>query len=362
MSAVHAMEDALGVSVDGPLRDLRRLLYCGEWIESHALHIYMLHAPDFLGYDGAIDMARDHGDVVQRGLAAEEDRQRDHDAARRARDPSDQRARRRLLQGAAPARARAAGRAAEVGARRGAGDGALGRRLRLSRLRARLRIRRAAPPRRISASTRAASSRTAGSTSTPRDYDAHFEESHVARSNALHSRLRERRRLSGRAAGALQPELRPPFAARAARRRARRGSAAPAPTRSAASSCARSRCSTPATRRCASSRPIEEPDQPFDRRRAARRRRLWRHRGAARACSITAIAWTADGTIARGADRAADLAEPGEHRGGSRRASSATGSTCPTTPCGIAASRRCATTIPAFPARRISCACDMDRG
>lgn len=69
MSAVNAMEDALGVEVTGPLRDLRRLLYCGEWIESHTLHIYMLHAPDFLGYDGAIDMARDHGDIVRRGLA-----------------------------------------------------------------------------------------------------------------------------------------------------------------------------------------------------------------------------------------------------------------------------------------------------
>lgn len=69
MSAVHAMENALGVTVDGPLRELRRLLYCGEWIESHALHIYLLHAPDFLGYAGAIDMARDHGEAVRRGLA-----------------------------------------------------------------------------------------------------------------------------------------------------------------------------------------------------------------------------------------------------------------------------------------------------
>jgi sulfhydrogenase subunit alpha len=68
MSAVHAMEHALGVKVDGPLRALRRLLYCGEWIESHTLHIYMLHAPDFLGYAGAIDMAREHGDIVRRGL------------------------------------------------------------------------------------------------------------------------------------------------------------------------------------------------------------------------------------------------------------------------------------------------------
>jgi sulfhydrogenase subunit alpha len=68
MSSLHAMENALGFTVAGPLRDLRRLIYCGEWIESHTLHIYMLHAPDFLGYPSAIEMARDHGDVVQRGL------------------------------------------------------------------------------------------------------------------------------------------------------------------------------------------------------------------------------------------------------------------------------------------------------
>jgi coenzyme F420-reducing hydrogenase alpha subunit len=68
MSACHAMEDAFGVKVGGPLRDLRRLLYCGEWIESHTLHVYMLHAPDFLGYEDAIRMAKDHPDAVQRGL------------------------------------------------------------------------------------------------------------------------------------------------------------------------------------------------------------------------------------------------------------------------------------------------------
>jgi sulfhydrogenase subunit alpha len=68
MSAVHAMEDALGVQVAGPLRDLRRLIYCGEWIESHALHVFMLHAPDFLGYQDAIRMAQDHPELVKMGL------------------------------------------------------------------------------------------------------------------------------------------------------------------------------------------------------------------------------------------------------------------------------------------------------
>jgi sulfhydrogenase subunit alpha len=68
MSAVHAMEDAFGVKVDGQLRALRRLVYCGEWIESHSLHIFLLHAPDFLGYEDAFEMARDHRAVVERGL------------------------------------------------------------------------------------------------------------------------------------------------------------------------------------------------------------------------------------------------------------------------------------------------------
>lgn len=68
MSSCHAMEDACGVHVGEPLRSLRRLLYCGEWIESHALHVYLLHAPDFLGYEDAIGMAKDHPNEVKQGL------------------------------------------------------------------------------------------------------------------------------------------------------------------------------------------------------------------------------------------------------------------------------------------------------
>jgi sulfhydrogenase subunit alpha len=68
MSAVHAMEDACGVQVNGQLRALRRLIYCGEWIESHTLHVYMLHAPDFMGYPDAIQMAKDYPAIVQRGV------------------------------------------------------------------------------------------------------------------------------------------------------------------------------------------------------------------------------------------------------------------------------------------------------
>ena len=68
MSAVHAIERALGIRIDPAIRLLRRLFYCGEWIESHSLHVYMLHAPDFLGYPDAIAMAADYRAVVERAL------------------------------------------------------------------------------------------------------------------------------------------------------------------------------------------------------------------------------------------------------------------------------------------------------
>ncbi len=68
MSAVHAMEAACGVTPEPGVHQLRRLLYCGEWIESHGLHIHMLHLPDFLGYHDAIQAAKDHPEVVRRGL------------------------------------------------------------------------------------------------------------------------------------------------------------------------------------------------------------------------------------------------------------------------------------------------------
>ncbi len=69
MSAAHAFEHLAGVSIDPAIRALRRLLYCGEWIESHALHIYLLHAPDFFGCANAIELAALDRTAVERGLA-----------------------------------------------------------------------------------------------------------------------------------------------------------------------------------------------------------------------------------------------------------------------------------------------------
>ena len=70
MSACQAIENALQVATPEPIRVLRRLLYCGEWIESHVLHAFMLHAPDFTGYQDALEMAQDHPERVRAALRA----------------------------------------------------------------------------------------------------------------------------------------------------------------------------------------------------------------------------------------------------------------------------------------------------
>ena len=68
MSAVYALEKALGVEITPGIRALRRLMYCAEYIESHALHIHLLQAPDLLGHESALTMAKDAPEVVKRAL------------------------------------------------------------------------------------------------------------------------------------------------------------------------------------------------------------------------------------------------------------------------------------------------------
>ncbi len=68
MSSVHALERALGIAIDPAVRLLRRLFYAGEWIESHVLHVTMLHAPDFLGCQDVLEMAREHKPAVEMAL------------------------------------------------------------------------------------------------------------------------------------------------------------------------------------------------------------------------------------------------------------------------------------------------------
>jgi sulfhydrogenase subunit alpha len=68
ISAVTALERALGLEISPSVYALRRLMYCGEYIESHALHIYLLQAPDLLGVPSALDLAAIAPEVVKNAL------------------------------------------------------------------------------------------------------------------------------------------------------------------------------------------------------------------------------------------------------------------------------------------------------
>ncbi|MCG6970914.1 MAG: Ni/Fe hydrogenase subunit alpha [Gammaproteobacteria bacterium] len=68
MSAVHAIEHIFDIPVHPTVRALRRVMYCGEWLESHGLHIHLLAAPDFLGFANAIELGAAYPEEVKRGL------------------------------------------------------------------------------------------------------------------------------------------------------------------------------------------------------------------------------------------------------------------------------------------------------
>ncbi len=68
MSAVQALEQIAGFTPSADLNKLRRIMYCGEWIQSHALHIHLLAAPDFFGCNSITELARSHAAEVHRGL------------------------------------------------------------------------------------------------------------------------------------------------------------------------------------------------------------------------------------------------------------------------------------------------------
>lgn len=68
MSAAQALESIFDIEPGPWVRDMRRVFYCGEWLQSHALHVHLLAAPDFLGFDSVVGMAEEHPEAVRRGL------------------------------------------------------------------------------------------------------------------------------------------------------------------------------------------------------------------------------------------------------------------------------------------------------
>ncbi|KTD49101.1 coenzyme F420-reducing hydrogenase, alpha subunit [Legionella rubrilucens] len=68
MSATQAIEHCFGIKPTPWVRTMRRLFYCGEWLESHSMHIHFLALPDFLGFKSVPEMAKVYPEEVRRGM------------------------------------------------------------------------------------------------------------------------------------------------------------------------------------------------------------------------------------------------------------------------------------------------------
>ena len=302
-------------------------------------------------------MARDHRDLVERALRAEEGGQRAHARRRRPRDPPGQRPRRRLLPGADARRARAVAARAQARARASRSRPWPGpRRCRFPDFEEDYDFVALRDARRVRDRGRAAASRARGLDIAPAEFDEHFVEEHVAHSTALHSRLRDGTRYLVGPLARYALNRRPAVAGRARGRRRGRPRASRAATRSAASSCARSRSLYALDEALRLIDAYEPPDPPG--RRGRRRARAsgygWTEAPRGLLCHRYEI--DDDGTILD-----ARIVPPTSQNQGRDRADLRGFVAAPRRPARrraarCAASRRSATTTRASPARRTSCA------
>lgn len=68
MASLNATEDAFGVHLSRQEKLLRRLMNCGEYVESHVLHVYFLAVPDFAGVKSVLPLVNTHKDAVIQAL------------------------------------------------------------------------------------------------------------------------------------------------------------------------------------------------------------------------------------------------------------------------------------------------------
>ncbi|WP_297438346.1 NADPH-dependent hydrogenase/sulfhydrogenase 1 subunit alpha [Thermococcus sp.] len=69
LTAVEAAEKAIGFTPREEIQALREVLYIGDMIESHALHLYLLVLPDYLGYSSPLKMVDEYKKEI--GIALE---------------------------------------------------------------------------------------------------------------------------------------------------------------------------------------------------------------------------------------------------------------------------------------------------
>jgi len=71
-ATLTALENALGLEVTKEERMLRKLLYYGNMIRDHAMHLYLFTLPDVYRYDSILDFSKENKEIVKEGFRVQE--------------------------------------------------------------------------------------------------------------------------------------------------------------------------------------------------------------------------------------------------------------------------------------------------
>jgi len=67
-TSIRAIEDACGITPTSQTVKLRKLLLCGQMIQSHSLHLYLLVLPDFVGVSSSFELQKSHPELFQNAI------------------------------------------------------------------------------------------------------------------------------------------------------------------------------------------------------------------------------------------------------------------------------------------------------
>ena len=68
ITALRAVENAIGLEVSEATRKLRKLMALSAIMSSHALSIYFLTLPDYLGYSDLVEASKDNGELLKSAI------------------------------------------------------------------------------------------------------------------------------------------------------------------------------------------------------------------------------------------------------------------------------------------------------
>lgn len=68
VTSTKGIEAACNIEVTKQTKLLRKLMLCGQMVQSHSLHLYLLALPDFVGASSSFDLQKNHPDIFNNAI------------------------------------------------------------------------------------------------------------------------------------------------------------------------------------------------------------------------------------------------------------------------------------------------------